>query len=75
MRHFRSRPEGINVYVLSDGTITEDDPDGTMVFWAESDTTRVDEPFVTTVFWGGTGPYTVSTAMGDLLTAEGYTVT
>lgn len=69
-RHFRARPEGINVYILSDNTVTEVDPDGTTVFWAASE----GSPYVVQAFYGGHDNYNINQATADLLTGEGYTV-
>jgi hypothetical protein len=63
-RHYGNGREGINVYILSDGTVTETD----------QDMTRTTEPYVVMVFWGGTGPYPVDDTMRALLEANGYTV-
>jgi hypothetical protein len=73
-RHYGNGREGINVYILSDGTVTETDPDATSVFWGAEDMTRTTEPYVVMVFWGGTGPYPVDDTMRALLEANGYTV-
>ena len=70
-RHYRSRPEGINVYLLSDDTITEDDPDQERVFWAEAEGT----PYVKRAFYGGHDDYDLTDAEATLLTDAGYTVT
>ena len=70
-RHYRTRPEGINVYVLSDGTVTETDPDGTNVYWQAAE----GSPYVTECFYGGHDAYNISDATAALLISEGYTVT
>lgn len=70
-RHFRARPEGRNVYVLSDDTVTEDDPDGTSASWAAGEGI----PHVVHAFYGGHDDYNISEAVADLLTDEGYEVT
>lgn len=71
-RHYRSRPEGINVYYLSDGTITEDDPDGENVVWAQGD--KVGATYVVTAWYGGHDDYQLTTAEATALTLAGYTV-
>ena len=73
-RYFRSRPEGINVYYLSDGTVTENDPDGTTVFWAASDVGRTTQPYVAQAWYGGHDAYALTSAQATALTAAGYTV-
>lgn len=65
MRYYAPRPEGRNVYMLTDGTITEADPDGTTVTWDD----------VATVWWGGHEAVEVTAAQAAALTAAGYTVT
>lgn len=77
-RHYRPRPVGINVYILSNNTVTEVDPDGMSIIWRESDRTSdtiIGCPTVSHVFWGGHVAETVTSAEAALLTAAGYTVT
>lgn len=73
-RHFRSRPEGVNVYYLSDGTVTENDPDGIAVFWTAADVGRTTQPYVKTAWYGGHDSYDLTSAESTALTAAGYTV-
>jgi len=71
MRHFRSRPEGTNVYYLSDGEVTETDPDSVNVFWHSYD----GSPYVQRVFWGSTAdPYDLTASEATALDDAGYTV-
>lgn len=62
----------MNVYILTDGTVTEDfppstyDTDGTLLLRGDE---RVAHAFV-----GGGGPVTVTAAEATLLTNAGYTV-
>lgn len=77
-RHYSPRPVGINVYILSDGTVTEHDPDGMSILWRESDRTAdtiVGCPHVTHVFWGGHAAEAVTVTEAAQLTEAGYTVT
>lgn len=73
-RHYRSRPEGINVFELSDGTITEDDPDGTAVVWSPGDRTgdSIDALYVVTAWYGGHDDYVLTDAQETALTDAGY---
>lgn len=60
MRHYRSRAEGVNVYLLTDGSLTEDQP--------------VSEPeTVARVYFGGCRNR-ITFAERDVLEAEGYGV-
>lgn len=70
-RHYRSRPEGISVFLLSDSTLTESYPDSERVFWSKADGT----PYVVYAFYGGHDDYEITQSIADLLTAAGYTVT
>jgi hypothetical protein len=69
-RHYRSRPEGVNVYVLSDGTVTEDDPDQETSFWYAPD----GNPYVKVAFYGGHDAYEITDEIAALLVSQGYTV-
>lgn len=72
MRYYGTMPRGRNVYYLSDGTVTENDPDSRSVFW----TREAGSPYVHTVWWGAPEtPYTVTSAQATALTDAGYTVT
>lgn len=76
-RHYRPRPEGINVYVLSDGSVTESDPNGSSILWREADRspeTEEDAVTVVHVFWGGHEAETITDAMAAILIGAGYTV-
>ena len=76
-RHYRARPEGHNVYIYSDGTVSESDPDSYSTMWRESDRTQqtlVDAATVVRIFWGGHEGEPVSPEEAALLTAAGYTV-
>lgn len=73
MRHFRSRPEGINVYLLSNGEVTETDPDSQTVFWAAGDGPEGCVT-VTRAFYGGHDAYEINDTEASLLTGAGYTV-
>lgn len=76
-RHYRSRPEGVNVFIYSDGTVSESEPNGSTALWREADRTGDTEPtapYVTHVFWGGHEPEEVTEAEAALLTAAGYEV-
>lgn len=68
-RHYRSRPEGINVFLLSDGTVTEDDPDGTSVHWLNENDGN---PYVQVAWYGGHDDYNITEAQKTLLVAAGY---
>lgn len=70
-RHYRARPEGRNVYILSDGTVTELDPDQETMFWDRAD----GSPYVVVALYGGHDSYEVTSAQATLLTNAGYTVT
>lgn len=77
-RHYRSRPVGRNVYIMSDNTVTETDPDGYSSLWKESDRmgdTLAGCPHVSHVFWGGHDAEAVTGAEATLLTNAGYVVT
>jgi hypothetical protein len=69
-RHYRGRPEGINVFLLSNGTITEEDPDSENTFWERGD----GQPYVMTAWYGGHDDYNVTDYEAALLQAAGYTV-
>lgn len=57
MRHYGGQPEGVNVYILTSGAVTQDDP--------------VDLSLVAHTLWGGhVEPITAAEA--TLLTAAGY---
>lgn len=76
-RHYKSRPEGINVYIMSDGSVTQSDPDGSSSLWRESDRmgdTIPGAPHVTHVFWGGHDMDAVTPAEAIILANAGYTV-
>lgn len=72
--HYRMRPEGRNVYIYSDGSVSENDPDGNSTLWRDSDRTpdSLGAPTVTFVAYGGHDGVTVTQAQADLLTAAGY---
>lgn len=71
MRNFDATNRGLNVYLLSDGTVTETDPDSETVFWNPQDGT----PYVARAFWGApAGPYDLSAAEEAALTNAGYEV-
>lgn len=72
-RHYRSRPEGINVYMLSDGSITEEDPDGEAVVWSRGD--KAGAVYVTQAWYGGHDDYNLTDAQATALTDAGYTIT
>lgn len=55
-------PIGVNVYLYSDGTVTNTDP-VTEEQWAD-----------VRAFYGGHGPYSISTAEAAALVGAGYTV-
>lgn len=72
LQHFGTAVRGINVYYLSDGTVTEVDPDSESVFWTAAEGT----PYVAQVWWGSTETaYTLTSAQAAALTTAGYTVT
>lgn len=73
-RHYRSRPEGINVLELSDGSVTEDEPDGTAVVWSAGDRTgdSINALYVTTAWYGGHDDYNITEAQKTVLVAAGY---
>lgn len=76
-RHYRGRPEGRNVYIYSNDTVSEADPDGYSTLWREADrtsSTLANAPTVSHVFWGGHEAETVTSAEEALLIAAGYTV-
>jgi hypothetical protein len=62
-RHYAPRARGINVYICTDGTVTEDDS-------IVTDTTKT----VAKTFHGGHTHTNVSAAHAALLTGAGYTV-
>ena len=68
-RHYRARPAGRNVYLLSDNTVTETDPNGRTVFWQQAD----GSPYVSRAFYGGHDSYIISAAEKTILDAAGYT--
>lgn len=74
-RHYRARPEGRNVFIYSDGTVSEREPDGQATFWKKTDATRVAQPYVTHAFWGGHSAEQITDAEAALLIAAGFTVT
>lgn len=69
-RHYKNRAQGRNVYILSDGTVTENDPDTRTSFWHASE----GAPYIVRVFWGGHVAENVNAAEQALLEASGYTV-
>jgi hypothetical protein len=75
-RHYRARPEGVNVYLLSDDTITEEDPDGSQVVWSRNDRTgdSINAKWVVTAWFGGHDNYELTDHEAALLAAAGYTV-
>lgn len=76
-RHYRARPVGRNVYILSDDTVTERDPDGYSILWRESDRTSDATPgcpHVTHVFWGGHDADEITDEEAVLLEDAGYDV-
>jgi hypothetical protein len=75
-RHYRNRPEGVNVYILSDWSVTESDPDGTRVVWAPDDRNgeAINAIWVVYAFYGGHGPYFVTDEIAALLVAAGYSL-
>lgn len=66
-----SGDRGRNVYLLSDGTVTETDPDGVTVRW-DNDTPGV--VYVAKAWWGGHLEEDVTAAEAAALVAAGYTV-
>ena len=72
-RHYRSRPEGRNVFIYSDGTVSEVDPNGVTTQWNQTDGDQLGV-YVTACFYGGAGPYAVTAAQATLLTNAGYSV-
>lgn len=76
-RHYRGRPVGRNVYLYSDGTVSEVDPDGLHTFARQEEGSPYAQGKSKTAafFQGGTGPYTITAAQATLLTNAGYTVT
>ena len=76
-RHYHSRPAGRNVYIYSNGSVTETDPDGSSTLWSREQVTS-DNPanvaFVYRVFWGGHAPEQITAAEALLLTNAGYEV-
>jgi hypothetical protein len=75
-QHYRARPEGINVFLYSDGTVSEDEPDGTDRVWSIRDRNgdAINATYITRCFYGGHDAYEISQAEADLLTNAGYTV-
>lgn len=76
-KHYRNRPEGRNVYIYSDDSVSENDPDGNSTLWSEDyrmGDTDPDAVEISACFYGGHGPYTITTAQATLLTNAGYTV-
>lgn len=72
-RHYRSRPEGRNVYIYSDGSVSEVDPNGVTTQWQATDGDQTGI-YITACFYGGHGAYPVTATQATLLTAAGYTV-
>ncbi len=72
-RHYRSRPEGRNVFIYSDDSVSEVDPNGVTTQWnkTDGDGTGI---YIVACFYGGAGPYAVTSAQATLLTNAGYTV-
>jgi hypothetical protein len=75
-RHYRARPEGTNVFYLSDGTVTETEPDGESVVWTadERQSHNQNAPYVVRAFYGGHDNYEVNSNEANALIAEGYHV-
>lgn len=71
-RHYKARPEGVDVFLYSDGSARTTPPDSRTSFWSAMDTTRTTQPYVTHAFWGGHAPETITTAEAALLTAAGF---
>lgn len=63
-RHYGGNPRGLSVVKVAGHYQTVDGPEITILTGVEG----VD------YFLGGHGPYTVTTAVGNALTADGYTV-
>lgn len=78
MRYYRSRPEGINVYVYRAGTVsatafgrvTEVDPSTTYGSTGQPTSNGWDD--IQVVFWGTHGAQEIDAAMVTLLTDAGY---
>jgi len=60
MRHYNAGPQGRNVFYMTNGTVTENDP--------------TDWSLVAHVWWGGHEAETVTAAQSTALTAAGYSV-
>lgn len=67
-RHYRARPAGRNIYMLSDGTITETDPDMQTVFWRAEQ----GSPYVSKLWFGGHAGEEVTAAQEAALTSAGF---
>lgn len=77
-RFYRARPEGINVFIYSNDTVSESEPDGSTTLWREADRTPDTDPtapYVTHVFWGGHEAEEITEAEQALLEDAGYEVT
>lgn len=75
-RHFRRRPAGIDVFIYSNGTVSEIEPDSQTTFWSTQDAGyTAGLPYVTAAFYGGHDSYNITAAQSTLLTNAGYTVT
>jgi hypothetical protein len=81
-RYFRSRPEGITVWVYRAGShmatelggqVSETDP--YTIYDSSGDPVSNGQDDVLYQFMGGAGPYDIDAATAALLTAAGYTVT
>jgi hypothetical protein len=66
----------VNVFLLSDGTVTEDEPDGTAVVWSPNDRTgdSINAKWVEVAWYGGHDDYEITDEQATLLTNAGYTV-
>lgn len=75
-RFYRARPEGRNVYIFSNDTVSENDPDGDTTVWNIQDRSAdsPNAPYVTHVFWGGHDADPITAHEQELLEEAGYTV-
>ena len=69
-RYYKTRRRGRNVFILKNGTVTENLPASSY----NSDGTLNQEAWsqVDTIFWGGHGPQVITSAQQTTLTGAGY---
>lgn len=71
-RHYEPIYAGRNVFILTDGTTTEEWPPAT--YNSDGSLALMPEERVSAAFYGGHGAYTVTSAQATILTNAGYAV-